>query len=123
MRDILITGGAGKIGYDLVLKLLDTRYSVTVLDLESKESKKKLEKIKDKIKIVYGDVEDKNLITDLVKKNDVKQVCDLLDQGANIDAQGDNGNTSLITATLGGFTEMVKILIILLLMLLLIVLQ
>ena len=71
MKDVLITGGAGKIGYELVKKLLDTDYSVTVLDLESKHSFKKLGVIKDKIKIVYGDVEDKNLMLDLVKRNDI----------------------------------------------------
>ena len=71
MKDVLITGGAGKIGYDLVCRLLDSRYSITVLDLESKLSRKKLNRVKDKIKIIYGDVEDRNLIFDLVKKNDI----------------------------------------------------
>jgi len=71
MKDILITGGAGKIGYDLVLQLLDSNYSVTVLELESKLAIKKLNKVKDKVKIVYGDIEDKQLITDLIKKNDI----------------------------------------------------
>ncbi len=71
MRDILITGGAGKIGINLVNKLLDTNYSITILDLESKESIKRTFKIKNKIKIVYGDVEDANLIRDLVKRNDI----------------------------------------------------
>lgn len=71
MKDVLITGGAGKIGYNLVNKLLDSNYSITVLDLESRESYKKLNKISDKIKVVFGDVEDKNLIMDLVKKNDI----------------------------------------------------
>lgn len=71
MRDILITGGAGKIGYDLVLKLLDTRYSITILDLESRYSLKRLNNVRDKVKIVYGDIEDKNLVVDLVKRNDI----------------------------------------------------
>ncbi len=71
MRDVLITGGAGKIGYNLVKKLLDTNYSVTILDLESKESIKKMFKIKNKVKFVYGDIEDANLVRDLVKRNDI----------------------------------------------------
>lgn len=71
MKDILITGGAGKIGYNLVTKLLDSKYNITVLDLPSKKSEKVLSKVKDKIKIIYGDVEDKNLVIDLVKKNDI----------------------------------------------------
>lgn len=71
MRDILITGGAGKIGLNLVQKLLDTNYSITILELESKESIKRLEKFKNKVKIVYGDVEDANLVRDLIKRNDI----------------------------------------------------
>lgn len=71
MRDVLIVGGAGKIGFNLVEKLLDTNYSVTILDLESKRSISKFEGIKDKVKIVYGDVEDANLVKDLVRKNDI----------------------------------------------------
>ncbi len=71
MKDILITGGAGKIGYNLVLKLLNSKYNITVLDLLSKKSEKMLSKISDKIKIVYGDIEDKNLVMDLIKKNDI----------------------------------------------------
>lgn len=70
MRDVLITGGAGKIGFNLVRKLLDTNYSVTILDLESPESLKKMLEVKDHVKFVYGDVEDANLVRDLVKRND-----------------------------------------------------
>ena len=71
MKDVLITGGAGKIGFNLVLKLLETNANVTILDLESKDSIKKTLKYKDKVKIVYGDVEDVNLVRDLVKRNDI----------------------------------------------------
>lgn len=71
MKDVLVLGGIGKIGYDLVEKLLDTNSNITILDLESKKSKKKIEKIKDRIRVVYGDVEDRNLIMDLVKRNDI----------------------------------------------------
>lgn len=72
MKDVLITGGAGKIGYDLVMRLLDeTNCNVTVLDLESKASVKVLKLIERRARIVYGDVEDANLIRDLVKRNDV----------------------------------------------------
>lgn len=70
MRDVLITGGAGKIGFNLVEKLLSTDYSVTILDLESPESLKKMYMVKDHVKFVYGDVEDANLVRDLVRRND-----------------------------------------------------
>lgn len=71
MKDVLITGGAGKIGFDLVKKLVDTNCNITILDLESKASVRKLASIKDKVRIVYGDVEDADLVRDLVKRNDV----------------------------------------------------
>ncbi len=71
MKGVLITGGAGKIGYNLVEKLVDTSYNVTILDLESKKSIKRLSKFKNTVKIVYGDIEDEKLITDLVKRNDI----------------------------------------------------
>ena len=86
MKDILITGGAGKIGYNLVLKLLNSKYNITVLDLLSKRSEKMLSKIGDKIKIVYGDIEDKNLVMDLIKKNDiVVDYAGIMPPFANID--------------------------------------
>ncbi len=71
MKDVLITGGAGKIGFELINTLLDSKYSITVLDLPSQESKKKLNQVSHKIKIIYGDVEDYNLVLDLVRKNDI----------------------------------------------------
>lgn len=71
MKNILITGGAGKIGFNLVQKLLSESYNITILDLESKTSIKKLMPIKDQIKIVYGDINDYNLVRNLVRRNDI----------------------------------------------------
>ncbi len=71
MKDVLIMGGAGKIGFDLVNKLIDSNCNITVLDMESRESVKKLENVKDRIRVVYGDIEDADLVRDLVKRNDV----------------------------------------------------
>ena len=71
MKDILITGAAGKIGYELLKVLIDSKYSITALDLPSEESKQKLGKVSAKIKIIYGDVEDEKLIVDLIQKNDI----------------------------------------------------
>lgn len=71
MKGVLITGGAGRIGFNLVEKLVETNYNVTILDLESNDSLKRLEKYKKQIKVVYGDVEDANLVRDLVKRNDI----------------------------------------------------
>lgn len=71
MKDILITGAAGKIGYELLKTLINSKYSITALDLPSQEAKDKLEAVQEKIKIVYGDVEDRNLVFDLIQKNDI----------------------------------------------------
>ncbi|HBA38097.1 MAG TPA: hypothetical protein DCY94_05190 [Firmicutes bacterium] len=86
MRDILITGGTGKIGFNLVEKLLDTNYSVTIFDLESPNSLKKMSSVKNNVKFVYGDVEDENLVRDLVKRNDfVIDYAGIMPPFANLD--------------------------------------
>ena len=71
MKDILITGASGKIGYELLKELINSKYSITALDLPSQESKKKLGLVSEKIKIIYGDVEDYDLVEDLIQKNDI----------------------------------------------------
>ena len=71
MKDILITGAAGKVGYELLKELINSKYSITALDLPSLEAKEKLDAVSEKIKIVYGDVEDRELLFDLIQKNDV----------------------------------------------------
>jgi len=60
MKNILITGGAGFIGTNLALQLIDKGYSVTVLDnlspqIHTKESTL-LASIKDKVNFIQGDV-------------------------------------------------------------------
>lgn len=71
MKDILIIGGAGKIGLEILKRLVDSNYNITVLDLESRVSIKRLASVKDRIRVVYGDVEDSDLVRDLVKRNDI----------------------------------------------------
>jgi len=98
MRDILITGGAGKIGYNLVLKLLESDYSITVLDLESKKSVNELNTFKNKLKFVYGDVEDANLVRELVKRNDiVVDYAGVMPPLANLNEKFSNGTNYLGT--------------------------
>lgn len=70
MKDVLIIGGAGNIGHKLINTLLED-YSVTVLDLKSNLALKRMTEYENKIKIVYGDIEDYHLVKDLVKKNDI----------------------------------------------------
>ena len=70
MKDILIVGGAGNVGHKLIDYLIED-YSITILDLKSKLSMERMAPYENRIKIVYGDVNDYHLIKDLVKKNDV----------------------------------------------------
>lgn len=68
MKNVLITGGAGFIGSNLSLKLIEKGYSVTVLDNLSpqihgenaEETSFLYLSIKDKVKFIKGDVTSKN---------------------------------------------------------------
>lgn len=57
-RSVLVTGGAGLIGSFVVEKLVDVGAKVTVVDDFSKGLKSNLERVKDKISISEGDLED-----------------------------------------------------------------
>lgn len=63
IKNILITGGAGFIGSNLALKLIDRGYIVTVLDNLSPqihtESSPLYLSIKDKVRFIHGDVKNK----------------------------------------------------------------
>ncbi len=72
MKKCLITGASGVVGAKLITKLLkEEEYEITALDLKSPKALKKLNKFKNKINIVYGDINDNTLITALVKDHDI----------------------------------------------------
>lgn len=68
---VLVTGGAGYIGSHTVPKLLDSGYEVVVLDNLSTGF---LGAISTKVDFVEGDVRDKRLLVEVIKKHQVASV-------------------------------------------------
>lgn len=72
MKKILVTGAAGKIGFQVIKSLLtESKYQITAFDLKFKNSIKCFKKYGKRIDFVFGDINDKNLIKELVKDKDV----------------------------------------------------
>ncbi|GAP72127.1 NAD-dependent epimerase [Candidatus Symbiothrix dinenymphae] len=79
MKNILITGGAGFIGSNLALKLLNRGYNVTVLDNLSpqihgacpEKTSPLYLSIKDKVKFIHGTVTSKNDLLKSIENQDV----------------------------------------------------
>lgn len=70
MKKFLITGGAGFVGSHLAEELIKNGNSVTILDDLNTGKMSNLEKIKDKIKVVQGDIRDKNILKEIMKDKD-----------------------------------------------------
>lgn len=70
-KKILVTGGAGFIGSHLTEKLFQEGANITVIDNLESGKKENLEKIDSQIKFVKGDIRDKNIIEELVQKNEI----------------------------------------------------
>ncbi len=70
MESVLVIGGAGFIGSNLVDVLLSNNYEVKVLDNFSSGSMKNLEHVKNNISIIRGDVLDRELLSREIKGMD-----------------------------------------------------
>ena len=71
MKKVLVTGGAGTIGLQVIRFLLsEGKYDVTVLELKSRHTYRRLKKYRKRISIVYGDVKDSALVDALIKENE-----------------------------------------------------
>ncbi len=68
---ILVTGGAGFIGSNLVIKLASENHMITVVDNLTAGKKENLMDVIDHIDFVKGDVRNKSLMENLVSKVDV----------------------------------------------------
>ena len=70
MKKFVITGGAGFVGSHLAEELIKKGESVTILDDLNTGKMSNLEKIKDKIDFVQGDIRDQNLLKEVFKHKD-----------------------------------------------------
>ncbi len=71
MKRILVTGASGSLGRWVIKYLLsEGKYEITALDLKNKESLHYLKKYHKRINIIYGNIEDPNLIDALIKEHD-----------------------------------------------------
>ncbi len=71
MKKCLITGAAGLVGLKLISKLLiDGNYEITALDLKSPKAVKRLNQYKDRINIIYADINDEVIMKALIKEHD-----------------------------------------------------
>ena len=70
MKNFLITGGTGFVGSHLVEELIKRGDSVTILDDLHSGKMTNLEKIKEKINFIKGDIRDHILLKDICKEKD-----------------------------------------------------
>ena len=70
MKNFLITGGTGFVGSHLVEELIKRGDSVTILDDLHSGKMTNLEKIKDKINFIKGDIRDHILLKDICREKD-----------------------------------------------------
>ena len=72
MTSVLVTGGAGFVGSHIVDEYVDAGYDVTVVDnLTDQVHDEKPDYLNDDAEYVWGDIRDRELMTDLLKSVDV----------------------------------------------------
>ncbi|MEG2457921.1 MAG: NAD(P)-dependent oxidoreductase [Bacilli bacterium] len=72
MKNILLTGAAGSIGYEALKQLAeDSSYNVTIIDLDTKKARKRFKPFLDKVTVVYGSINDEELMKKLIVDKDV----------------------------------------------------
>lgn len=71
MKKVLVTGAGGSIGTWVLKYLLsEGKYEITALDIKSKETMKRLKKYNKRVNVLYGNLEDNNLVDTLIKEHD-----------------------------------------------------
>jgi dTDP-glucose 4,6-dehydratase/UDP-glucose 4-epimerase len=69
--DVLVTGGAGFIGSQLVHRLVDKGHEVTVFDNVSRGSVSKIESVLDDIEVIQGDITERESVTNAIDSPDI----------------------------------------------------
>ncbi len=70
MLKVLLTGAAGSIGHETLKVLIEKNYEVTVIDLPTKKNKKLLKKYMGQAKILFGSINNEELIAKAIKNQD-----------------------------------------------------
>ena len=72
MTHVLVTGGAGFVGSHIVDEYVDEGYEVTVVDnLTDQVHEDEPEYLNDEAEYIWGDIRDRELMTDLLESADV----------------------------------------------------
>lgn len=72
MKKVLVTGAGGTVGLQVIRFLLsEGKYEITALELKNRHIYKRLKPFRKRINIVYGDVNDENIMDALIKDHDV----------------------------------------------------
>jgi len=82
MTTVLVTGGAGFIGSNLVLELVNQGYNVRVLDNFTTGNTNNLSEVRNKIEIIKGDIRDIKLV-----RKSVKDIDYILHEAAEVSVQ------------------------------------
>jgi len=69
---VLITGASGTIGFNVLKQLIDLKeHEITAIDLKSHKSNKRLKPFRNFANIIYGDINDKELMNALIRDHEV----------------------------------------------------
>lgn len=71
-KRVLLTGASGTVGFAALKMLVEEgRHEITVFDLETKKSRKLLRKYRSRVKLVFGDISNKEDVQKVSKDKDV----------------------------------------------------
>lgn len=72
MKKILITGGCGLIGYNLIKRLSSlNNYEITAVDFKTTDNIKKFKDLRKKVNVVYTDINNRMVMESLIKDHDI----------------------------------------------------